>query len=111
ATYQQVLAPEEKRVALFSKNSKELYFSILALWELGKELLFLNTHLTLAELTFQLKDAQVKTIIGAPETQALLEEISFVDVQPMVKKQHSLSHQEFQQPSDLESVASIMYTS
>ena len=57
-----------KRVALFSKNSKELYFSILALWELGKELLFLNTHLTLAELTFQLKDAQVKTIIGAPET-------------------------------------------
>lgn len=86
ATYQQVLAPEEKRVALFSKNSKELYFSILALWELGKELLFLNTHLTLAELTFQLKDAQVKTIIGAPETQALLEEISFVDVQPMVKK-------------------------
>ena len=101
-TYQQVLAPEEKRVALFSKNSKELYFSILALWELGKELLFLNTHLTLAELTFQLKDAQVKTIIGAPETQALLEEISFVDVQPMVKKQHSLSHQEFQQPSDLE---------
>ncbi len=57
ATYQQVLAPEEKRVALFSKNSKELYFSILALWELGKELLFLNTHLTLAELTFQLKDA------------------------------------------------------
>lgn len=52
ATYQQVLAPEEKRVALFSKNSKELYFSILALWELGKELLFLNTHLTLAELTF-----------------------------------------------------------
>lgn len=111
ATYQQVLAPEEKRVALFSKNSKELYFSILALWELGKELLFLNTHLTLAELTFQLKDAQVKTIIGAPETQALLEEISFVDVQPMIKKQHSLSHQEFQQPSDLESVASIMYTS
>ncbi len=54
---------------------------------------------------------KLKTIIGAPETQALLEEISFVDVQPMVKKQHSLSHQEFQQPSDLESVASIMYTS
>ena len=60
ATYQQVLAPEEKRVALFSKNSKELYFSILALWELGKELLFLNTHLTLAELTFQLKRLLVR---------------------------------------------------
>ena len=84
ATYQQVLAPEEKRVALFSKNSKELYFSILALWG-GERVIILNTHLTLAELTFQLKDAQVKTIIGAPETQALLEEISFVDVQPMIK--------------------------
>ncbi|MGH2252048.1 AMP-binding protein, partial [Enterococcus faecalis] len=35
----------------------------------------------------------------------------FLHVQPMVKKQHSLTHQEFQQPSDLESVASIMYTS
>ena len=52
---------------------------------IGKRVIILNTHLTLAELTFQLKDAQVKTIIGAPETQALLEEISFVDVQPMVK--------------------------
>ena len=52
---------------------------------IGERVIILNTHLTLAELTFQLKDAQVKTIIGAPETQALLEEISFVDVQPMVK--------------------------
>ena len=51
---------------------------------IGERVIILNTHLTLAELTFQLKDAQVKTIIGAPETQALLEEI-FVDVQPMVK--------------------------
>ena len=52
---------------------------------IGERVIILNTHLTLAELTFQLKDAQVKTIIGAPETQALLEEISFVDVQPMIK--------------------------
>ena len=52
---------------------------------IGERVIILNTHLTLAELTFQLKDAQVKTIIGAPETRALLEEISFVDVQPMVK--------------------------
>ena len=77
---------------------------------IGERVIILNTHLTLAELTFQLKDAQVKTIIGAPETQALLEEI-FLSTFSQWLKQHSLSHQEFQQPSDLESVASIMYTS
>lgn len=111
ATFSENIPETEKRVALFSKNSKEMYFSILALWELGKELLFLNTHLTLSELAFQLADAQVTTIICPVENHEYLAQISGVTLQPMVKKPAVSEHGLPVKPLNLTSVVSIMYTS
>lgn len=101
----------EQRVALFSRNSKELYFSILAFWELGKELVLLNTQLSLTELTYQLKDAEVRWVVCAPSLQATFLPVSELHLIPMVcgaqiepVKQTKTSYQ-------LNTVASIMYTS
>ena len=46
-----------ERVAILSNKSPEMYFTILALWELGKQIQFLNTRLTEKELYYQLTDA------------------------------------------------------
>ncbi|MGK0550896.1 o-succinylbenzoate--CoA ligase [Enterococcus faecalis] len=110
-TYQTLLPATEKRVALFSKNSKELYFSILALWELGREILFLNTHLTLPELTYQLTDAQVTTVIAAEKLGKIITEIPNIRVVNMVKATKKVQTTFTRPDVKLKAVASIMYTS
>ena len=52
-----------ERVAILSNNSPEMYFTILALWELGKQIQFLNTRLTEKELYFQLTDAACQWVV------------------------------------------------
>lgn len=100
----------EQRVALFSRNSKECYFSILALWELGKEIVFLNTHLSLKEIDYQLMDASINTVIVATEYQSQLADLSMY--QKIELCLTSNNQQAIQTTNRLQSnIASIMYTS
>ena len=103
---------KEKRVGLFSRNSKEMYFSILALWELGKELVLLNTHLSLQELHYQLTDAKVNMVVVSTENITRLSELNQITliemIQPNIKGSSSFEHLSGYQ---LDATASIMYTS
>lgn len=102
----------EKRIGVFSRNSKEMYFSILALWELGKELVLLNTHLSLQELRYQLNDAEVHLVVVAEEHRAFLtqlEKITLIELsRPNTIKLATIEQTDNYQ---LDTTASIMYTS
>ncbi|EOL50620.1 o-succinylbenzoate--CoA ligase [Enterococcus caccae] len=103
---------EEKRIALFSRNSKEMYFSILALWELGKELVLLNTQLSLQELRYQLADAEVNQIVLATESMSFLTELeSFTLIEMIQSEINDSLVDEITSVYQLETTASIMYTS
>lgn len=54
---------QSKRIAILSNNDTKMYFTILALWELGMEIQFLNTRLTKDELIYQLADAKTPFMI------------------------------------------------
>lgn len=54
---------QEKRVALLSNNSKDLYLTILALQQLNIEIVFINIRLSVPEISYQLQDAKVKKLI------------------------------------------------
>lgn len=104
---------KEKRVALFSRNSKEMYFSILALWELGKELVLLNTHLSLQELHYQLTDAKVKLVVVSTESLPFLIELDQLTLIEMIEPDGTGAAVEAEIDSiyQLNATASIMYTS
>lgn len=53
----------EKRIALLGNNSFDLYILILALQQLNIEIVFINTRLTIEEITFQLEDAGVTKLL------------------------------------------------
>lgn len=102
---------KEKRIALFSRNSKEMYFSILALWELGKELVLLNTHLSLQELHYQLTDAKVNLVVVSTEKLPFFTELDQLTVIEMIVTDGTkvvLESDYIYQPN---TTASIMYTS
>lgn len=101
----------EQRIALFSRNSKELYFSILALWELGKELVLLNTQLSVAELTYQLDDAAVQYLVCAPTLRANFLSMKELHVIPMICTAQAAPVKITKEPYQTDAVASIMYTS
>ncbi|MCD5003180.1 o-succinylbenzoate--CoA ligase [Enterococcus saccharolyticus] len=107
AYYQQKLPKSIQRVALFSENTDRMLFSILALWELGIEIQFLNTRLTTEELLFQLTDAQ--TIIVISEKQVgQVSTISF----PLISDLQIISPTDYVDNGYRENqIASIMYTS
>lgn len=110
--YASVISPNEKRVALFSQNSKEMYFSILALWELGKELVLLNTHLSLKEINYQLRDAQVNQVVVSVGEMLFLSELKAVGIIAMTLSFESNTRGSFESISyEATSIASIMYTS
>lgn len=110
--YAAVLPIKEKRIALFSQNSKEMYFTILALWELGKELVLLNTHLTQKELHYQLKDAGVRQVIVSPMKLKLFNSFEEIQAIPMsLATEIDVSSNTERESYKLMSVASIMYTS
>ena len=106
ATYYQHELPEKtERVALFSENSKEMYLTILALWELGIEIQFLNTRLTTDEIQFQLADAQAQVVIGRP-LEVALPYLAFPKELPELFATAFIDN-----GYQLDSIASIMYTS
>lgn len=105
-----LLPQTEKRVAILSQNSSDLYFLILALWSLGKEIVFLNTHLVEKELVFQLEDANVQTVFISDNliNHSLVgyEKHTFSEI-----KKQPLNQTTIFSNFSLDNVASIMYTS
>ena len=94
-----------ERVAILSNNSPEMYFTILALWELGKQIQFLNTRLTEKELYYQLTDAACQWVVT--NRSLSLPRIKFL---PFGKLQERFFFcADFDLPKT--QVASIMYTS
>ncbi|ALS36567.1 O-succinylbenzoic acid--CoA ligase [Enterococcus rotai] len=111
-TFSMKIPNKEKRIGLFSRNSKEMYFSILALWELGKELVLLNTQLSIQELRYQLTDAKVNQVVVATESLSFFAKLDFLTVIEMVQPENSvLSTSETTATYQLDATASIMYTS
>lgn len=105
-----VIPEEQKRVAILSQNSADFYWLILALWQLDKEIVFLNTHLVSSELNFQLRDSKTEIVLVADnfqdkvieiENRYLFSEIQQRDIQPIGQRDCF----------SLDKVASIMYTS
>ena len=81
-----------------------MYFTILALWELGKQIQFLNTRLTEKELYYQLTDAACQWVVT--NRSLSLPRIKFL---PFGKLQERFFCADFDLPKT--QVASIMYTS
>lgn len=103
--FQQHLPKNCSRVAIFSGNSKEMYLTILALWELGLDVQLLNTRLTKAELTFQLQDAQT-TVMITEEPLNIVHQIAFPKELAKIAPENYLDN-----GYQLTDIASIMYTS
>ncbi|MGX6962925.1 o-succinylbenzoate--CoA ligase [Vagococcus xieshaowenii] len=72
------LPSTEQTIGLMSQNSDEMYYVILALWSLEKDILFLNTHLSQHELLFQLQDAKVAFVVSENKFHHKLDAISHI---------------------------------
>lgn len=110
AAYYQKKFPATNRVAVYSGNSENLYFTILALWELGLEIQFLNRRLTKKELLFQLSDAGTSCLIKE-EPEKLTDQIQTI-VFPKPEELEQVKTADFIDKGYRKNdVASIMYTS
>lgn len=98
-----------RRVALIGRNSLEMYLNILALWELNRQIVFLNFRLTETELDFQLKEASVSVIIGDANLKDKFPEQGFISFD-LLEKQKTLIVKGNYQLSKTP-IASIMFTS
>ena len=94
-----------ERIAILSNNSPEMYFTILALWELGKQIQFLNTRLTEKELYYQLTDAACQWVVT--NRSLSLPRIKFLPFGKLQERFFSAPISIYQKTQ----VASIMYTS
>ncbi|MBO0431225.1 o-succinylbenzoate--CoA ligase [Enterococcus sp. DIV0660C] len=110
ATYFAEKIPENvKRVALYSQNSVQCYLTILALWELGLEVQFLNVHLTSEEITFQLADAKTSWLIAE---HVPISVTGFLLEFPSPGQLPAVDEIDYHDSGyDEEKIASIMYTS
>jgi O-succinylbenzoic acid--CoA ligase len=103
--YQEKIPQTVKRVAILSNNSPEMYFTILALWELGKEVQLLNTRLTAKEIQYQLDDGQCLWVItNLPVDLPMKQQLAFGQRAGGTVAKPAESYQK-------EQIASIMYTS
>lgn len=103
------LIGNNRRVALIGKNSLEMYLTILSLWELNREIVFLNFRLTRKELLFQLNEAQTMIVLGDEEQKKKFEKINFFSFDKVAKiPVINGSQNEIDRPTNN---ASIMFTS
>lgn len=110
--YKQELPKNSTIVAVYGKCSPTFIYTVLALWELGVTVQFLNMRLTKSECHGQLLDSQAQAIIVTDEHS----EASFAPCRliqaPKLQELHPIKKQDW---LDLgyrgEQVASIMYTS
>ncbi|MGX7031549.1 o-succinylbenzoate--CoA ligase [Vagococcus zengguangii] len=104
-----LLPTSEKTIGLMSQNSDEMYYVILALWSLEKDILFLNTHLSQDELLFQLHDAKVTFVVSEVKFHTTLSSISqivLLDSRLLPSKS-----QQSDRLVEANNITSIMYTS
>ncbi len=100
----------ERRVGLIGKNSFDMYLTILTLWELHREIVFLNFRLTKYELDYQMKTSHLKVVIGDEEQGDKFnasEFYSFSDVKQQVEEETIPLDWQLSKTE----VASIMFTS
>lgn len=108
--YHRILPKVSERIALYCENDLDAYFSILALWELGKEIQFVNTRLTTNEISEQMADAGTSILISANKL-ALNERITWYSF-PNPSELHVIQPKDwFDEGYREEAIASIMYTS
>jgi Acyl-CoA synthetases (AMP-forming)/AMP-acid ligases II len=101
------------RVAVFIANSFNGYVAILALQQLGCQIVFLNTRLSKDELSYQLNDSKAKLCLVDDDTNK--EEIIAVEFNKiLISKVLSLASDKEYRPVkefDSDTITSIMYTS
>ncbi|USS88199.1 o-succinylbenzoate--CoA ligase [Fructilactobacillus hinvesii] len=99
------------RVAILGNNTPALYMGILALQQLGEPIVCLNKHLTIPELQYQIKDAQVQTVLTTQEFLPQLQAAAAVKLLALDQLEWQPQADWTAQPTDLDALASIMYTS
>ena len=110
--YQRKLPKDSTIVAVYGKSSPAFIYTVLALWELGVTVQFLNMRLTESECRIQLLDSQAQALIVTDQKLAvtfapcvLIQAPKTQELQPLKKEDwFDLGYQTNQ-------VASIMYTS
>ncbi|MBO1085339.1 o-succinylbenzoate--CoA ligase [Enterococcus mundtii] len=108
--YHRILPKASERVALYCENDLDAYLSILALWELGKEIQFVNARLTTNEISEQMADAGTSILISANKL-AVNERITWYSF-PDPSELHVLQPKDwFDEGYGEKAIASIMYTS
>lgn len=107
--YAAVLPSDVKRVAVSSRNHPAFYWTILGLWELGIEIQFLNSRLTVAERHVQLTDAQSRYLL-VDQVTAYQDEWPLLEIPPQLTTEISPQHY-MDRGYHLAAIASIMYTS
>ncbi|MDD7686661.1 MAG: AMP-binding protein [Actinomycetaceae bacterium] len=121
-------APLPQRVGLLCDNSEATYILILALMNLGVQMVMLNTRLSSAELSYHVADAQLTHILfsadAAAKAQALTDapgsELRAIALEPLWEEVQAsgdssaasrTSQRCIRREFDLDEVMSILYTS
>lgn len=102
------------RVAVLGNNTPQLYFTILALQQLGSEIVFINKNLALPEIEYQLNDADVNLLIYADEFQKKLQSLqsaSLISLEELMNSDSIDATPFIKSEFALDQVTSIMYTS
>ncbi|POH17748.1 o-succinylbenzoate--CoA ligase [Fructilactobacillus sanfranciscensis] len=103
-----------KRVAVLGNNTLQLYFTILALQQLGIEMVLINKNLALPEIEYQLHDANVDLLIYEDEFQRKLQPLKSMTLISLNDLHDSISADAssfIKDEFNLDQVTSIMYTS
>ncbi|PTO39475.1 o-succinylbenzoate--CoA ligase [Enterococcus mundtii] len=108
--YHRLLPKTSERVALYCENDLDAYLSILALWELGKEIQFINTRLTTKEISEQMADAGTSILISAKKL-AVNDQIICYSFPDPAELRAVQPQDWFDEGYQEEAIASIMYTS
>lgn len=104
------IAENELRIGLITTNNINGYLMIMALQQLGKQIVFINRRLSVREVNDQITDADLHVILvdnGYSQQLDIDDQISFQQLQQCEATAKSVIATEF--PDDF--VTSIMYTS
>ncbi|WP_395319582.1 o-succinylbenzoate--CoA ligase [Fructilactobacillus frigidiflavus] len=102
------------RVAILGNNTPQLYFTILALQQLGIEMVFINKNLALPEIEYQLQDADVSLLIYADQFQTKLQALqsaSLISLEELMNSNSIDATPFIKSEFAPDQVTSIMYTS
>ncbi|MBM7616885.1 O-succinylbenzoic acid--CoA ligase [Weissella uvarum] len=100
---------DNPRVGLLTNNSKVGYELILALQQLGRQVVLLNNRLSSVELAYQLQDARVSQVLMDDNASQVLSDVTTITFSEILSAGHQavVPIDNF----DLDAVTTIMYTS